>query len=469
MSVIAPFSLREYLSRYWLIIIAILFIAINVLFILGVTFGVPLADEWRWLKELLIPLHRGEISAFDYLIGEYAFLAHSHYLALLFLWLNFAWFDLNFSYFAYIGVVFYVLAYGAILLYLKPYLQQDLRVNIAAILILSVGYFCITSDFPWLLVMFEYVYFFIAIITLLMLDSYLRGRTHFSLMLLMQLACLLLADTIGMAAVFMSVLVLFFNAIFFRKRRSAFLIFVGLFGFVFALQYWFLGAGIGVGTHSRADTLLLMLHNPVDVFMSFMSAFCQPLVDITALNLLAGSRNAPFLQLVIGVCGFILTFCVCIFYCKSGGLQKTQLPLIFIGYSLLSWALIFISRYQDYGVSVIDEPRYARLFTLIYVGIGLAFLCMNHNAKTRKLLFSVAGVLMLGYSGTVSYKYWQDQYIESYFVNAKLELMRDQINSDELAKFIGRCASDYCLSSVTFLKENQLSIFANSLESGSQQ
>lgn len=461
MLVVNHFSLRECVSRYWLIFVATFFIAINVFFILGVTFGIPLADEWRWLKELLIPLHRGEISAFDYLIGEYAFLAHSHYLALLFLWLDFAWFDLNFSYFTYIGVVFYLLAYGAILLYLKRYLQQDLRVNIAAILILSVGYFCITSDFPWLLVMFEYVYFFIAIVTLLMLDSYLGGRTRFSLMLMMQLTCLLLADTIGMAAVFMSLLVLFLNAIFFKKQRAAFLIVTSLVVLVFTLQYWFLGAGIGVSSHSRADTLLLMLHNPIDVLRSFMSAFCQPLVDITALNLVVGNHNGANLQLVIGVCGFILTIFACFFYYKSGGLKKSQLPLIFIGYSLLAWALIFISRYQDYGVSVIDEPRYARLFTLIYVGIGLAFLCMNHTAQTRRLLFLVAGALMLGYGGTVSYKYWQDQYIESYFANAKIELMREQINSEELAKYIGRCANDYCVEPVAFMRENKLGVFAD--------
>lgn len=461
MLVVNHFSLRECVSRYWLIFVATFFIAINVFFISGVTFGIPLADEWRWLKELLIPLHRGEISAFDYLIGEYAFLAHSHYLALLFLWLDFAWFDLNFSYFTYIGVVFYVLAYGAILLYLKRYLQQDLRVNIAAILILSVGYFCITSDFPWLLVMFEYVYFFIAIVTLLMLDSYLGGRTRLSLLLLMLLACLFLADTIGMAVVFMSLLVLFFNAIFVRKQRAAFLIVTSLVVLVFTLQFWFLGAGIGVSAHSRADTLLLMLHNPIDVLRSFMSAFCQPLVDITALNLVVGNHNGANLQLVIGVCGFILTIFACFFYYKSGGLKKSQLPLIFIGYSLLAWALIFISRYQDYGVSVIDEPRYARLFTLIYVGIGLAFLCMNHTAQTRKMLFLVAGALMLGYVGTVSYKYWQDQYIESYFANAKVELMREQINSEELAKYIGRCANDYCVEPVAFMKENKLSVFAD--------
>lgn len=461
MLVVNHFSLRECVSRYWLIFVATFFIAINVFFILGVTFGIPLADEWRWLKELLIPLHRGEISAFDYLIGEYAFLAHSHYLALLFLWLDFAWFDLNFSYFTYIGVVFYVLAYGAILLYLKRYLQQDLRVNIAAILILSVGYFCITSDFPWLLVMFEYVYFFIAIVTLLILDSYLGGRTRLSLLLLILLACLFLADTIGMAAVFMSLLVLFFNAIFVRKQRAAFLIVTSLVVLVFALQYWILGAGIGVSTHSRADTLLLMLHNPIDVLMSFMSAFCQPLVNIEVLNPVVGNRTAAILQLVIGVCGFILTIFACFFYYKSGGLKKSQLPLVFIGYSLLAWALIFISRYQDYGVSVIDEPRYARLFTLIYVGIGLAFLCMNHTAQTRKMLFLVAGALMLGYGGTVSYKYWQDQYIESYFANAKIELMREKINSEALEKYIGRCANDYCVEPVVFMKENKLSVFAD--------
>ena len=456
---VANFSLWKFLLRYYLFFIAVPFVATNVFFVLGVTFGIPLSDEWRWVKELLIPLHRNEISVFEYLTGEYAFLSHSHYLALLFLWFDFEWLDLNFNYFTYAGVVFYVLAYGAILLYLKENLQKDLCVNIAALLILSVGYFCITSDFPWLLVVFEYVYFFIAIITLLVLDSFLQGRSRLPLLSFTLLGCLLLADTIGMAAVFLSVIVLFANALFVREKRKAFFVVVAIITLFFSLQYFWFGAGIGGSPHSRIDTLFVLLRNPTDVLISFMSIFSQPLVDINILRFIGGEYYAPVLQFVLGVCGFILTSCVCYCYLKSDGLKKSQLPLIFIGYSILIWALIFISRYQDYGVSVMDEPRYVRLFTLIYVGVAVAFLCMVHTVKTRKLLYCAAAALVLSYSGTVIFKYWQDQYIESYFMDARVELIKEPVDSAALAIYIGRCANDYCVEALDFMKENQLSIF----------
>lgn len=457
-------SIKALWSRYSLALLAIPFICVNVIFVLGVTFGIPLSDEWRWTKELLMPLERGDITFSEYLLGEYAFLSHSHYLALLFLWLDFSWLNLDYAYFTYVGLVFYVLAYVAILLYVKRYFHQDLKLNIAALLIISVGYFCITSDFPWLLVVFEYVYFFIAITVLLVLDSYLQGRSKLSLLLMALLACLLLADTIGMAAVFMSVLVLFANAVFVSAQRKGFFIVIAVIAAVFIAQYFLLGKGIGISAHSRADTLLALLRNPADALISLMSIFSQPLVDSTILKFVAGERNAPILQFGIGICGFILTACMCYCYFKDGGLKKSQLPLIFIGYSILTWGLIFISRYQDYGVSVMDEPRYVRLFTLIYVGLGLAFLCMNFTALTRKLLFSVASVFVLSYSGTVVYKYWQDQYIESYFMNAKAELVRDPIDSAALANYIGRCAKDYCVEPVQYMKANKLSIFAEQTE-----
>lgn len=452
-------TVKTFVSRYLLLVVAAPFVLLNVVFVLGVTFGIPLNDEWRWVKELLIPLQRGEIGIGEYLMGEYSFFSHSHYLALLFLWFDFVWLNLDFSYFSYIGLLFYILAYVALLLYVKNYLQKDLIPNVAALLVLSVGYFCITSDFPWLLVTFEYVYFFIAIVTLLILDSFLKGRSRLSLLLISLIACLLLADTIGMAAVFLSVVVLFVNAVFLSVKRKAFFIVIAAVTLFFGLQYILLGKGIGIGAHSRIDTLMALLRNPFDVLISFMSIFSQPLIDITFLKFVGGDRNAPILQFGFGVCGFIFTVCVCYFYLKSNGLKKSQLPLIFIGYSILTWALIFVSRYQDYGVSVMDEPRYVRLFTLIYVGVGLAFVCMTHTAQSRKLLFSAAGVLVFSYASTVFFKYWQDQYIESYFMNAKAELIKEPVDSAALAVYIGRCADDYCVETLNFMKENQLSIF----------
>lgn len=446
--------------KLWLI--ATPFLAINAVFILGVTFGIPLSDEWRWVKELLFPLQRGEIGLAQYLLGEYAFLSHSHYLALLFLWFDYAYLSLDFRYFSYLGLLFYLATYVALLMYCKRYLFQDRHFSLAPLLILSVGYFCITSDFPWLLVVFEYVYFFIAILTLLVMDSFIQGRASLKLLLATMLGCLVLADTIGMAAVFMCMFALFVNAILVPEKRKPFFVVAAVITVFFALQYLFLGKGIGISAHSRLDTLVAMLRNPADTLISFMSIFSQPLVDINILKYVVGERNAPILQFGIGILGFIFTAWMIYHYFINSGWKKSQLPLLFIGYSLMTWALIFISRYQDYGVSVMDEPRYVRLFTLIYVGLGIAAFCINHTVQMRRMLTSVAVVLLCTYSGSAVFKYWQDQYIESYFSNAKAELLKEPVDSQALAVYIGRCANDYCTSVIEQMRAGRLSIFKES-------
>jgi hypothetical protein len=454
------------IQRLWrqcqLWLIAVLFVAVNAVFILGVTFGIPLSDEWRWVKELLFPLQRGEIGLGQYLLGEYAFLSHSHYLALLFLWFDYSYLSLDFRYFSYLGLLFYLSTYVALLVYCKRYLFQDINFSLAPILILSVGYFCITSDFPWLLVVFEYVYFFIAIITLLMLDSFLQGRVGLKLLLATMLGCLVLADTIGMAAVFMCLFALLINAIFVPAKRKPFFLIMAVITAFFVLQYFLLGKGIGISAHSRVDTLIAMLRNPADTLISFMSIFSQPLVDINILKYVVGERNAPILQFGLGICGFIFTAWMLYYYFNERGWQKSQLPLLFIGYSMMTWALIFISRYQDYGVSVMDEPRYVRLFTLIYVGVGIAAFCITHTVQIRRVFTSAAVILLCTYSGSAVFKYWQDQYIESYFSNAKAELLKEPIDSQALAVYIGRCANDYCTSVVEQMRAEKLSIFKES-------
>lgn len=52
-----------------------------------------------------------------------------------------------------------------------------------------------------------------------------------------------------------------------------------------------------------------------------------------------------------------------------------------------------------------------------------------------------------------------DQYIESYFMSAKAELLKEPIESAALANYIGRCANNYCVDTVDFMRKNQLSIF----------
>ena len=446
-------------SKNYPLYLAIPFIVVSVIFILDVSFGIPLNDEWRWTKELLIPLLNGELGFKRYMLGEYSLLSHSHFLALLFLWIDYHLFDLDFNYFSYIGLIFYVLGYLLILFYIKAFLQGDLWIDVPAILILSVGYFCITSDFAWLLVMFEYVYFFLAIALLILLDLFLRQRIRFVMLLAAAFWCLLLGDTIGMAAVFVCVAALFLFSFFQFSNTKYFAIFVLLITCFFVLQYWLLGKGISLGEHSRLDTLRAILKTPADMLISFMSIFSQPLVDITIFRFLVGEKTAPILQFGLGVLGFVFIFSITIAYFYTKGWKKSWLPMIFIAYGCLSWLLIFVSRYLYFGVAVMDEPRYVRLFTLIYIGGGIGLLCVNLPSLAKRIYAYTAVFLFIVYLGTLGFKFWQDQYIEAYISKAKLELQKEVIDSVALANYIGRCANDYCVDAIEFMRANQLSIF----------
>jgi len=405
-----------------------------------------------------MPFMQGYISFGQYLRGEYSFLGHSHYLAIFFLYLDYRFLQLDMNYFTYVGLLFYLLGYALILSYAKSFLHVDTKQNIAALLIGSVGYFCITSDFPWLLVVFEYVYFFITIATLIALDLYLRGKIRFRSFLGCAIFCLLFADSIGMAAVFMCIVALTCHA-FFSKNYKPLAILIAVIAVIFATQYFLLGKGVPIGGHSRLETLKAILANPIDILISFISIFSQPLIDKSILHDTLGEKNAPILQFGLGLVGFIFVCGVLLAYHLNKGWQKTKLPLLLIGYGLLNWALIFVSRYLDFGAGVMNEQRYVRLFTLIYVGTGMAIVCTDLHRIAFRFVAAAAACFVLTYAITTSYKFWQDQYIQAYFENAKVELVNDNTETSTLANYIGRCTNDYCKEAIDFMKEEKLSIF----------
>src|SRR5690606_8091610 len=136
-------------------------VALTVIHILSIINEIPLSDEWRWMKDLLIPYHRGEISFWQYLTGEYAFLCHSLFFVLLFILADYHWMGLDFSLMAYFGLAAYLLTWCLLTWYyfsLHAFRLDGLRY--CGLLVFTFGYFSPLSDFPWLLVLFEYIYLF---------------------------------------------------------------------------------------------------------------------------------------------------------------------------------------------------------------------------------------------------------------------------------------------------------------------
>lgn len=99
------FDVKGWISRHpiCLFLPAIIIAGCTLLHVLLIISGVPLADEWRWMKDLLIPYVQGDIGFWSYLTGEYALFSHTHYLTLLFMLASYIWWDLDFALMAYAG------------------------------------------------------------------------------------------------------------------------------------------------------------------------------------------------------------------------------------------------------------------------------------------------------------------------------------------------------------------------------
>jgi hypothetical protein len=221
-----------------------------------------------------------------------------------------------------------------------------------------------------------------------------------------------------------------------------------------------LGRGAGIGGHSRGQTILALLHHPGDVLLSFLSIFSQPLIDMTILNVVFGVEKYRIYQMLLGFLMFQLVLVTTVFWFKREGYKVTLLPVLLIAFSLLSWILILMSRYLDFGVYVMDAQRYVRNFTLIYVGLGLMFVSMR-NDRISKCFLGAAFVAVCGsYVFSTSIQLKSKKYLDAYFNNAKIEMKKQPINSQSLAQYIGRCDKGYCDKAINYLRDNNKSIFS---------
>jgi hypothetical protein len=228
---------------------------------------------------------------------------------------------------------------------------------------------------------------------------------------------------------------------------------------VLGLEFLFLGRGVGIGGHSRGQTMSALLHHPADVILSFFSIFAQPLLDMTLFKAIFGDEKYRIFQIGFGLLMFQLVLATSVLWFKRGGHKFTLLPILFIAFSLLSWALILMSRYLDFGVYVMDAQRYVRNFTLIYMGLGLMFVFMQHD-KLSKCLLAIGFVSVCGtYSVATVIQYKNKKYLDAYFNSAKVEMRKQPINSPALSQYIGRCDKDYCDKVINYLSEHQMSVF----------
>lgn len=441
------------------IILPLAVLALAVMHIFMVVQDVPLADEWRWLKDLLIPYQQGDINFWQYVTGEYAFLSHSHYLALLFILADYQWLGLDFAYMAYVGLVAYLLTWGMLVWYFLSLHQFKLNGHrYCGLLIFTIGYFSSLSDFPWLLVLFEYIYLFFAIGLLCLYDIHKRDRLKFIYFIPGFIFCTIFADTIGLIAVLVILawtsLLSILKQESWQKTAALWLAFAS----VLALQYVFLGKGIG-GSNPLLVSLFALLNDPAALLKSFAVTFAQPLVDKTILSESSAFKNDfRYWHFLFGFVGFTISLTSLWLYLSDGGLRRSHLPCLLMLFGIVAWATILVSRYLDVGLYVFDARRFTRLFTFYYIGAGfaLSFAC---RAAARKVTIIIVIVMatLFGYSSFTQYK--RADHVQNYFSKAKAEMRKEEINQPELMRFVIGCKPKFCEQTIKFLRERQLSIF----------
>ena len=417
--------------------------------------GVPLADEWRWLRNLLIPHLRGEIGFGDYLAGEYAFLGHTHFLTLLALYLDHRWAGLDLERLAQFGLVFYVAGYALLVLYLRAHAPRPEPSQWLALAALAAAYFPLTTDFPWGLVVFEYLYYFGALALLLVFDAYLRGRLALWAPVLGFFLAPVLLESFGPVAVAACLAVYFAG---FRRRAGGLLAPAAMLlghGAAWLLMYLLLGAGQPTASTSRWVVMQALLANPQDVVLSLLISLAQPLADRAVLGhwLPEAFRWA---QAAIGLAGGALLLTVLRAWRRRLRPGDSELPFLLAAFSLAAWALILLTRYLDFGVAVMDAQRFTRFFVPWYLAVAAALYLGRFRLAQAA---TVLALLLVPFLCGAAFQFRNAVHVDAYFDGAARALREEPLDPQALSRYIGQCGQSYCDETIRFLRGSGLPLF----------
>lgn len=449
----------RYLTTSLKVLLPLAPLSLTIGYILLVINPVPLSDEWHWMEALLIPYQQGDISFWQYITGEYSFLSHSHYFTLLFILIDYTWFGLDFSHMAYTGLVAYVMTWLMLVwYYLSLHSYQLKKTQCTCLLILTLAYASPLPDFPWVLVLFEYVYYFFALGLLCLFDLSIRQKLRFEIFLIAFCFTVIFTETIGLISV-LSILGWSLLACLTKNYSWTYSGVLWLsFLILLALQYALLGHGIG-GRSNLSDSALAIIQQPASVLESVIITFSQPLTDRTMLSESSTFQNNFRLWHVgVGVIGLTLSLICLSIYIAGAGHKKSQLPLLLFLFGLLSWATILLARYLDVGHYIFDARRFTRLFTVYYISAGIALSLSSHHLS-RPMAITTLSVLLMFFAYASIEQYQRAEHVQNYFFNAEKEITSTPANQENLEKSIPRCKSEECIDTIDFLRKNNLSVF----------
>lgn len=419
---------------------------------------VPLGDHWRWIKYLLIPYSRGEISLLHYMFGQYKFLSHSHFLALAFLLLSYKEFSLSFYPQLVFGMVFYIAGYLLIARRVLSFRESNFTNNLGMVAF-TAAYFIITTDFPWFLVVFEYSYLFLSLLLFVAFDFYAQGKLASWIYFLLFGVVLFCADAIGFTAVISVISVSFvmciINALPWRKFLNLLVLFLVIAFFQFVVFHSL------TPTSAVSSGGGLLANEPALIAKSLGIVFVQPIIDNAVLKDMIGA-NSVQVRYLIAVFILLAGLSSMFFYFKDRLYHKTTLPFVMTVFSAVAWLGILWGRMGTFGIEVFFVHRYVRLFSVGLMGVIIAAVMLSHRRKLMLVANSLFIVVIGFYFIAAQHQWKYIKSVQQYTKEAEQLILTYDPNthSEELSDYVPECPNHFCDEAIKFMRDNKLNVFS---------
>lgn len=443
-----------------------------VLYSLTLTMDLPLADHWRWLRQLFIPYLHGKKTFAEYLTGEFYPFSHSHIVTLFNVWVNYHLFDLNYKYEFYFGLLNQLILVTWLVRIYYNSTQDVIKPSWAlfvSCLLLSI-ILSPSNVIPWSLVQFEYFYLLFSSALLIAFSKYLKNEFPFAGLAALVFISFFIGDAMGIAAIFS---IIGFILVFELKNHYRTLLSIIA---VLVLAYFLallVIPNIENNPHSsitKLDVLHYILENPLNVPVFILKACAQSLLKVATIKLLFGSELWQIAQYIIG--SFVLGFISCAiiaFFRFRKTIIKSDLPMLLITFFLVSLLGIISGRLLEFGPNIGEAHRYIRIFQIALLGATwINVTVLLHFFETKKTfrkplitLTSLISILII--MGFLAHSVFAWKYHKTVLKNRKIIVDTLIIYADnkqvDIGKVHPRCSKDYCWPSVKFLQEKNLSIF----------
>ena len=424
--------------------IVIAIAVITVKYAISVTTGIPLADEWKWIKELIIPLQQGELSFRDYISGEYAFLGHTHFLTLLGLYANLLISNLDLKYMAYFGLLFYVGGFIAISITTK----SDHEYIRPSIILIALIYFNPGTDFPWLLVVFEYTYYLGLIILIILAEKLIQKKISAMLWGSVCFSSAFLLDSFGAVGVIATTIGFALMEKNMVNKIKYMTITLSSYTSGWVLLYILLGKGIGTQTTSKINTALVILQSPYETIQALAISISQPLLDQSIIN--HYTNNAPAVQFYTSIIGGFFILYALRLGIKSKDTVNFYIPVTFIIAAITAFSLIMITRFGDYGPTEIGARRFTRFYILYYVG---AIIIISKSMPKSIPIKLLGLILIISFLNTHLFLHKYKADLKNHFTGIQSTITSNVIDEELISKNLWICKNFYCTDTIHKLRK----------------